>query len=125
MTLSTIPQHILQSLIDLGYDFRPELGDRIINQSDQDHCIYIQVRESRRTYIPITITHPIAIEPIKYQNDNDVFVDTLETQPETKAVLTPADQHTLDTSQVWDQNIQELIQRIDSARKKIHTIIHQ
>jgi hypothetical protein len=51
-----IPENIIRHLQKTGYDIKPELGDTVITHGDNQHIIYIQMRDGKKTYIPITLT---------------------------------------------------------------------
>jgi hypothetical protein len=133
MTQGFLPTYIQQSLQDLGYELRSDLGDRVISQSDQNHFIYIQVRDGRRTYIPVTITQPVNVSESLFESDTVIEQPShieLVSIPEQSSsqdteTITPTQVNKKETTVIWDQNVQDLLDRISTTREKIHRIIHQ
>lgn len=75
--VNPIPNQLQQHLLGAGYEIRPELGDTVITQLDSQHFIFVQVRDGKKTYIPITITVPDPQTEIvsSIEVPQDVFTD--------------------------------------------------
>lgn len=95
-----IPQKIYDYLKNSGYDVQPILGDMVIFHEGNEHIIYIQVRENKKTYIPITLSFN-TLEP---EMSNDVSSQVIRDIPTVgtgdKEINTPDTPLTSETSTV-------------------------
>lgn len=142
-----VPQKIIEHLKSIGYDVRTELGDNVITQGDGQHLIYIQVRDGKKTYIPITLTvsapepgpilvpelipepEAVPVSPLLVM-DEISYPEILSTEP-IKNIPEPSlttaiepEPVTVPTPQpVWDENITELLAKIQSTKETLRTLI--
>jgi hypothetical protein len=134
-----VPEYILTQLRSAGYDVHTELGDTVITQGSGPHAIYVQVRDGKKTYIPITIV-PEQPEPEKepVPTDDDIseIPDVLfESSTLSQPVIAPLEDVPANTfipttttpsaqqETMWDENMTELLAKIQSTKETLRTLI--
>lgn len=127
-----VPEMIIEHLRGAGYDIRTELGDSIIYQGDQSHLIYIQVRDSKKTYIPITLTAPILTsEPeVEVETKSESQIRYLDELPHLETPpIEPTEEKIIESlpvltsAPVWDENVTELLVKIQTTKQTLRNLI--